>query len=150
MKKANVGIVKCTSYKTDEVYSAVKEACSVCSFPDVQGKKVLVKPNILTDAKAEDCITTNPEVVRAVIRILKEKGAAAVYCGDSPGIQNQGFCGKNCGIYNICQEEGAVWTDFTINPDMTEINGTKQKLPIILKHIENILMFNILLKGKKK
>ncbi|RQW77218.1 MAG: DUF362 domain-containing protein, partial [Geobacter sp.] len=47
---------------------------------DVKGKKVLVKPNVVSDAPHP--ITTNPEVVRAVVRLLYEEGASKVYVGD--------------------------------------------------------------------
>ena len=57
--------------------SAIKEKLlymfSLTSFPDVRGKSVLVKPNILSDAPKEKAITTHPEVLRALLEILREK-----------------------------------------------------------------------------
>ena len=72
---AYVAIDRCESYNKDEVYSCLKELCGKAHMPSVEGKKILVKPNILSDSKPENCITTHPEVVRATIRILKENGA---------------------------------------------------------------------------
>ncbi len=127
---AYVGIDRCTSYSIDEIQSCINRICSISGMPDVQGRKVLVKPNILSDAKPEDCITTNPEVVRAVIRLLKEKGASEILVGDSPGLHNPGFMGRNCGIHAVCEEEGATWVNFLENPVNKRIYGTKAELPM--------------------
>jgi uncharacterized protein (DUF362 family) len=47
---------------------------------DVSGKTVLVKPNVVSGKP--NPATTNPEVVRAVVKILLEAGAKEVYVGD--------------------------------------------------------------------
>ncbi|MBR6085246.1 MAG: DUF362 domain-containing protein, partial [Spirochaetales bacterium] len=127
---AYVAIDRCESYNQDEVYSCLKELCGKARMPSVEGKKILVKPNILSDSKPENCITTHPEVVRATIRILKENGASEIYVGDSPGLHNSSFCGKNCGINDICVEEGAIWCNFTQNPVTKRVTGTRYKLPM--------------------
>lgn len=127
---AYVAIDRCESYNQDEVYSCLKELCAKARMPSVEGKKILVKPNILSDSKPENCITTHPEVVRATIRILKENGASEIYVGDSPGLHNSSFCGKNCGINDICQEEGAIWCNFTQSPVTKRVTGTRYKLPM--------------------
>lgn len=128
MKSVNVAITKCESYNFDELYSAIALAAEKGSMPNVQGKSILLKPNILSDAKPEDCITTNPEFVRAVIRLLKKQGASEIYVGDSPGLQNPNFQAKVCGIHSICEEENVHWEDFTLNPAKKHIQGTTRKL----------------------
>lgn len=130
MKNASVGIVKCNSYTANEVYSAVEQACSVCNFPNVNGKKVLVKPNILSDSDPSKCITTNPEVVRAVIKLLKTKGVSRIYCGDSPGLHSSSFEGVKCGINQVCKDEGAIWCNFAQDSVVTQLEGSKQSVPM--------------------
>lgn len=125
-----VAIDRCTDYSQDNVFACLKRICSAANMPAAAGKKVLIKPNILSDAKPEDCITTHPEVVRALIRLLKEQGATEIYVGDSPGLHSSSFCGKNCGIHAVCSEEGAIWNDFTESPTTKQINGTRFKLPM--------------------
>ena len=127
---AYVAIDRCENYNQDEIFTCLKELCIKANMPDVSGRKVLVKPNILSDAKPENCITTHPEVVRAIIRILKENGASEIYVGDSPGIHNPNFNGKNCGIQDVCIEEGAIWCNFLQNPVTKRVSGTKTKLPM--------------------
>lgn len=47
---------------------------------DIKGKKVLVKPNVVSGQP--NPATTNPGVVAAVVKILYEEGAGKVYVGD--------------------------------------------------------------------
>jgi len=111
-----VSIVECKTYEVEEIKNALKLAVDHSDFPDVQGKKVLLKPNILSDSSPEKSITTNPEIVRAAIQLVKGKGAAKIYVGDSPGLQSGNFKPKKCGIQQICEEEGVEWVDFTRKP----------------------------------
>lgn len=130
MGKQIVGITNCFSYNFEEVYNAVKQACLSSDFPDVENKYILVKPNILSDSNVEDCITTHPEVVRAVIRILKEKGASKIIVGDSPGLQNPSFRAENCKIGQVCKEEQVEFVDFTQKTSVRKINNTNKRIPI--------------------
>ncbi|NLE16175.1 MAG: DUF362 domain-containing protein, partial [Spirochaetales bacterium] len=72
---SSVAIVRCESYDPTLVDAAVKEACLLGGMPAVGGKCILLKPNILSDAKEDRCITTHSQVLRSVIRLLKEQGA---------------------------------------------------------------------------
>ncbi len=128
MKSAKVAITKCENYNFDELYSSVSQVALAGAMPEVAGKKILLKPNILSDAKPEDCITTNPEFVRAVIRLLKNSGASEIYVGDSPGLQNATFEGKRCGIHDVCEQENVTWVDFTKEPVKKHIVGTTRRL----------------------
>ena len=60
-------------------------------FPlEIEGKKVLVKPNVLRTAKAEDSITTHPVVLRAVVAKLESMNPAELIVGDNPGVFTYG------------------------------------------------------------
>lgn len=113
---SRVGIVHTEKYELYSVLQAVREIAGSTDFPDVEGKTVLVKPNILSDAKPEAGITTNPVVVEAVIHLLKEKGAARILVGDSPGLHTPTFHGKLCGIAEVCDRTGAEWVNFAKDP----------------------------------
>lgn len=123
-----VAISRCKSYHLDEVTESIREVISNTSFPCVKNKKVLVKPNILSDAKTETGITTNPIVVEALINILKEEGAETIYLGDSPGLHSASFDAHTCGIKDVCERTGTNWVDFTANPVMHKIG--KHSLPM--------------------
>jgi uncharacterized protein (DUF362 family) len=62
----------------------------------------MIKPNATGPDKD---ITTNPEVVRAVIRLVKERGCHAMV-GDRPALLDMKTI-KVCGFERLCQEEGA-------------------------------------------
>lgn len=126
-----VSLTRCEKYDQQLVDEAVAKACKEAGMPDVQGKKVLLKPNILSDSKEEKNITTHSSVVRAMVRHLKACGAKEVLIGDSPGLQGANFLPKACGINAVCTEEGARWVDFTKNPKTTPIPFTgNKKLPL--------------------
>jgi uncharacterized protein (DUF362 family)/NAD-dependent dihydropyrimidine dehydrogenase PreA subunit len=58
-------------------------------FPlDVQGKNVLIKPNVLRASKAEEGIVTHPAVVRAIVEKVERMRPASIVVGDNPGV----FC----------------------------------------------------------
>lgn len=119
-----VRIVSCDTYEEEDVESAVRDVAKDPSFPDVRGKTVLLKPNILSDAKADAAITTNPAVVRAVIHMLRDKGVGDIVLGDSPGLQGSGFVPRACGMESVCREEGVRWIDFTKDPIVRKIPYT--------------------------
>lgn len=50
----------------------------------VQGKRVLIKPNVVNDRPPPT--TTNPQVIGAVVRLIRAAGAAEVLVADSSGI----------------------------------------------------------------
>ncbi len=111
-----VAVLQCTKYDADLIYGVIREAFELSGGTevlDVSGQTVLLKPNVLSDSETSKAVTTHPEFLRAVIRLIKELGAAKIYVGDSPGFQKPGFKGKKCGLWDICAEEGAEWYDFT-------------------------------------
>lgn len=122
-----VAIVHCESYDQALVDAAVEEACLLGGMPEVTGKSILLKPNILSDAKEDRCITTHSQVVRSVVRLLKGKGAKRILIGDSPGLQKPSFLPKASGIHRVCLEEGVDWVDFTKQPTLTTIPYTRGK-----------------------
>lgn len=114
-----VAVRRCKEYDPDEVYKIISDIYSSCKGPDVANKKVLVKPNILTDTDPAKCVTTHPVVVEAMIRFLQGNGAT-VLVGDSPAIHFRGFKSEKSGIYQVCQRTGALWVDFM--KDQAEIS----------------------------
>lgn len=85
---SRVSIVRCTSYEPPLLLEATKKAIDliggITSFIKPQSK-VLVKPNLLMAKEPESGIDTHPEVVRAVIKILKEINCK-IYLGDGPSV----------------------------------------------------------------
>lgn len=135
-----VSILRCHSYEDEEVFAAVCTIAEHTAFPDVRGKSVLLKPNILTDSKVENGITTHPSLVKAVVRLCHDRGAKRVYVGDSPGLHTPSFCGEGCGIAQACQEAGAEWVDFSSEPKRIRLsNGDSVSVASILDRVDLVI-----------
>lgn len=73
----------------EDVRQAVDRAFEV--FPlTLQGKKVLLKPNVLRASEAQEGIVTHPAVLRAVVEKVETMGPASIVVGDNPGMLSYG------------------------------------------------------------
>jgi uncharacterized protein (DUF362 family)/Pyruvate/2-oxoacid:ferredoxin oxidoreductase delta subunit len=133
-----VSVRKCIEYDVHEVYTQISEIYKHTDGPDVKGKKVLVKPNILTDDDPAKCISTHPVVVEAMIRFLQSKGAT-VLVGDSPAVHTPKFKGKKSGIWKVCEITGAKWVDFTLNPIEKKLRKGKIRIAKVVDEIDLII-----------
>lgn len=114
---AKVSLVKCSSYERGEVSSAVEKALGLIDGIEAfvkRGTKVLVKPNLLSARLPEEAVDTHPEVVRAVVRLVKDAGATPLV-GDSPGGYGANIeeIFDKSGMRSIAAEEGVELVKFT-------------------------------------
>jgi len=130
-----ISIVECNDYTGENLQKALREAVNKSPMPIIKGKTILLKPNILSDSASSACITTNPEFLRQVIRLLKEEGASKIYVGDSPGLATLGFKPVKCGIYDVIKEEKVTWVDFAKNPTNHKLNVGKKKINLPMASI---------------
>lgn len=103
-----VAIKKCASYDKNSVLEAVASAIGLLGGMEKfvrRSEKVLVKPNLLAAKPREAAVTTDPEVVRAVLILIKEAGAHPVV-GDSPGLGTARKAAEKNGILAVCTELG--------------------------------------------
>ena len=70
------------------------------------GDVVVIKPNVGFDRPPHLGATTNPQVLRAVIRLCKEAGARKVIITDNP-IESPQACFTRTGIQRVADAEGA-------------------------------------------
>ena len=116
--KTTISILPCGDYDRIAVLEAVAEAARKAGGLDVAGKTVLLKPNLLATAEVDSAVTTHPEILRAVIRLVKSLGARRVLVGDSPAFQSGDAVGIKCGLKPVALEEGAEWVDFSETVDV--------------------------------
>jgi uncharacterized protein (DUF362 family)/ferredoxin len=107
-----VAFSRCMDYDPTRVEAAVRAAVDRIGGIAIfirPGERVLIKPNLLTDASPEQGITTHPEVVRAVIRLVKTV-TPNVICGDSPSVWGEKRDVERVygvtGMRRVCDEEG--------------------------------------------
>ena len=124
-----VALIKCPDYTSDKVFDSVKKCVDLVggigSFVR-PGTKVLIKPNLLSARSPEEAVDTHPEVVRALVRLVKGAGATPLV-GDSPG----GY-GKNIdkvfersGMHAMAKDEGAELVKFTASKFVDGIPFTR-------------------------
>ncbi len=112
-KTGTVSIVKCPDYDAERVYRAVGEAVGLLGGMERfvnRGERILLKPNLLAAKDVGSAVTTNPEVVKAVIRLVRDAGATPVV-GDSPGLGSARKVADKCGLGAVLKETGTELID---------------------------------------
>lgn len=133
-----IAVRQCTEYELNTIYDLISEIYRITEGPEVKGKKVLVKPNILTDDDPAKCISTHPVVVEAMVRFLQLNGAT-VFVGDSPAVHSSRFRGEKSGISRVCEVTGATWVDFMLNPVEKKLRKGKIKIASVIDQVDLIV-----------
>ena len=107
--KSKVSVVRCRTYNPEEVRSSVRRAIELLGGISLfveKGEKVIIKPNLLSGRPPEDNVNTHIEVIRAVVRMVKECGAVPIV-GDNPGGSvSAKAVYESSGILTMAKEEG--------------------------------------------
>jgi uncharacterized protein (DUF362 family)/NAD-dependent dihydropyrimidine dehydrogenase PreA subunit len=133
-----VSVRSCNKYEYNEVYDLISDIYLKSGGPDVNGKRVLLKPNILSDNEPEMCVSTHPAVVEAMIRFMQLSGAT-VFVGDSPAVHLKGFRPEKSGIAGVCEITGTTWVDFMVHPVKKKINGRSIRIARIADEVDLII-----------
>ena len=109
---SQIALSSCKDYSAVNVQQAVRQAVELLG--GIQrfikpGSRVLLKPNLLTAREPETGIVTHPEIVRAVIRLLKQINAK-IYLGDSPSSwtvkeKNTELLWEKTGVKQVAEQE---------------------------------------------
>lgn len=119
MNKAKISIVRCESYNSDLVFQSVLKALDLIGGISAYIKpqsRVLVKPNLLMAKEPEFGIDTHPEVVRAVVKLLKQI-KCKVFIGDGPSVwggeaENVEQVYERSGMKRVSEEEAVELVTF--------------------------------------
>lgn len=87
-----------------------------------KGRKILLKPNVVKGIKPEECATTHPAIIEALIEILKGNGCD-VFVGDQPFAGDELEAMKACGIYDVCKRQNAKIALFGEKTNIFKKNG---------------------------
>lgn len=119
MEKYKVAVMECSSYDLDGLMQVIDSGVELAGGWEryVQpGSKVLLKVNMIGPEKPETAVTTHPEMLRAVIRLLKRLGCT-VWVGDSSGgamegkaVTKESF--RVTGFEAVAAQEGAEFKNF--------------------------------------
>lgn len=105
------------------------------------GERVLLKPNMLSAKAPEKAVTTHPEVLRAVIRLVKEAGGIPLV-GDSPGVGGVRRVAEKSGIMEVVEETCAELVEFTESMEVTGA-GLFKRFEIARPYMEADRLINL-------
>lgn len=92
-------------------------------FPlDVEGKSVLLKPNILGPFPPERHVNTAPAVVEAVVRRLRASGGE-VTVADNPGARGYGAVEKSARVSGILEASLGSYANIATDVEIVELEG---------------------------
>ncbi len=142
-----VSFVSCKNYNS--VYKSVKKAVDMIGGIKkfVKPKqKVLIKMNCVGNKEVSRAATTHPEVIRAIIRLVKEaKGIP--YVGDSPaGFLRFSQAVEITGIKKVCKEEKTGMVDLETSKSITNSKNKVIKKFVLAKELKN---FDVIINAPK-
>ena len=110
-----VAIVKCQTYKREDVQGSVRKGIELIGglstvFSNNE-RKLLLKPNALSGKTPDKCVTTHPEVFRAVAQVLQESSFYLSY-GDSSAVGKISTVLAKIGIKPVADELNIPLVDF--------------------------------------
>ncbi|HHX28451.1 MAG: DUF362 domain-containing protein [Bacillota bacterium] len=123
MARVPVALVRCESYDPEVVHTAVERAFDLLGGAESllpRKGTCLVKPNLLSPSRPELAITTNPEVVKAVVTEV-QKVVESVVVGDGPGRGDTLGAAEASGVASACRDAGVSVIPFD--------EGTEFRLP---------------------
>jgi uncharacterized protein (DUF362 family)/Pyruvate/2-oxoacid:ferredoxin oxidoreductase delta subunit len=131
--KQITGSAKCNTYDREKVLAAVRSAVdSAGGFPPLAGKKVLLKPNLLSDAGFEKAVSTHPEVLYAVGKLVIEAGGIVSIADSSgagilytPRVIKRVY--KKCGIEKVAGDLGITLSYDTGFQERSFLDGKMMK-----------------------
>ncbi len=107
---AVVGLGRCDSYDAD-LHKALRDLWAISEMPAIQGKSILVKPNML-DQVDENIATTHPLIIAALIDLLGELGASKVSVGDGSAFRRDTYSvARSCGLAQVLDSRGIPFID---------------------------------------
>ena len=116
-----VDIQACESYEKELILQKIQTVFAVHGGIEkfaAPGKKVVIKPNLVSKKKPEAAATTHPSLVWAVAKLCRARGAEVIIA-ESPG----GLYEKNIlqGIYRVTgMEQAAAESGAVLNFDLSE------------------------------
>ena len=128
-----VALVRCETYELPVLEESLKKLLSLLGGIGEfvkSGERVLIKINLLQGRLPEKAVTTHPNLVQAVVNLVKEaEGIPAI--GDSPGERVTTFTGlarayRTAGLEEVSRKTGVPLLSF--EDDVVEIENREGRL----------------------
>jgi len=106
------------------------------------GQQVLLKPNLLSGKDPARAVTTHPEIVRGMVRLVQQAGGA-VSVGDSPGLGKPAQVAQKAGIMTVVEETGARFASFEESVPVRIGAGTFHQLELARDILDADVIINL-------
>ena len=125
-----VAVVKCQTYARGDVRKAIRTGIELIGGLSAvfsqNEQKLLLKPNTLSAKTPEKCVTTNPEVFRAVAEFFQESSFLLTY-GDSPAFGKIDNVLTKTGLKAVAAELNIPLADFENGQTVSFPKGSHNK-----------------------
>jgi uncharacterized protein (DUF362 family) len=119
--RSTVGILECPSYEED-IFKAIKPYLASLNLPDLKGKTVVLKPNMV-EYHPHSPITTNPAVILAAAELANYLGAKEIIIGEGPGhMRDTEFLLAASGIGAFCKKHKLRFVDLNLD-DLEKVDN---------------------------
>ena len=109
-----------------------------------QGKRILIKPNMLGPFPVNKGVTTHPALIKAVVEYLQSQNPAEIIVGDNPGAMGYGEnerCAHQTGILEGAQ---GYYRNLSKNTIKREVKSTFVKSLVISREVlESDIVINL-------
>jgi uncharacterized protein (DUF362 family)/ferredoxin len=130
------------SYDQEGISSAVEAILTHFGGFVKPGDKVLLKVNLVAGYEPERRVTTDPSVVRAVLRAVLDSGGRPVVA-DSPGIDNFAKAAQKAKIMDVAREMGVPCVELTDSVPLPIQSGAFHKIEVARLALESDLVINL-------
>ena len=104
-KPSIVGLGRCEKYNEQEIFECLSDLWHISEMPDVVGKRILIKPNHL-DFVDPHPVTTSPEVIGAVVKLMRTLGAEEIVVGEGSAFRRDlGSVAEKSGLSAILEKQ---------------------------------------------
>ncbi|MDZ4833641.1 MAG: DUF362 domain-containing protein [Candidatus Melainabacteria bacterium] len=113
--RSTVGIIPCASYE-ENIFELLKSFETKLKMPDVKGKSVVLKPNMIEVRGPGSPITTNPAILKAAIQFFDHLGAREVIVAEGPGhMRDTEYLLHQSGLGKVIEEMKVRFVDLNLD-----------------------------------
>ncbi len=137
---STVAVTKANNYQDTPIEQAIARQFDLLGGIDTfvsRGDKVLIKPNLIAPRPASDAAQTDPAVILAVAKFLKESGAKP-FVADSPAWKNTEACLNALGIDKSLKKKDIPFCDMD-KPKRHSIAGSNLGISTVALQADKIV-----------
>jgi uncharacterized protein (DUF362 family) len=113
-KESTVALVRCQSYE-DDIFAHLKSELKNLQVPDLKGKRVVIKPNMV-EFQPGHPITTDPAVLAAAVQLVDYLGAKEIIVAEGPGhMRDTEMLLKKTGLGPMIAKLGVPFVDLNLD-----------------------------------